>query len=63
MEGAGVGQTREHAQLVRSLGVEQLAVVVTKLDTVDSSPQVGMQHPRNRVRLDRQQVSGRDIVC
>ena len=29
----GGGQTREHAQLARSLGVEQLAVVVTKLDT------------------------------
>jgi elongation factor 1 alpha-like protein len=28
----GGGQTREHAQLARSLGVEQLAVVVTKLD-------------------------------
>jgi sulfate adenylyltransferase subunit 1 (EFTu-like GTPase family) len=26
------GQTREHAQLARSLGVEQLVVVVTKLD-------------------------------
>jgi translation elongation factor EF-1alpha len=31
--GAGGGQTREHAQLARSLGVEQLAVVVSKLDT------------------------------
>ncbi|EFN56452.1 hypothetical protein CHLNCDRAFT_35207 [Chlorella variabilis] len=30
---AGGGQTREHAQLARSLGVEQVAVVVTKLDT------------------------------
>ena len=29
----GGGQTREHAQLARSLGVEQAAVVVTKLDT------------------------------
>ena len=31
--GGSGGQTREHAQLARSLGVEQLAVVVTKLDT------------------------------
>lgn len=29
------GQTREHALLVRSLGVSQLCVVVNKLDTVD----------------------------
>jgi len=27
------GQTREHAQLAKSLGVDQLAVVVSKLDT------------------------------
>jgi hypothetical protein len=26
------GQTKEHAQLARSLGVEQLAVVISKLD-------------------------------
>ncbi|EIE22483.1 hypothetical protein COCSUDRAFT_47906 [Coccomyxa subellipsoidea C-169] len=31
--GMGGGQTREHAQLARSLGIEQLAVVISKLDT------------------------------
>ncbi|PSC70924.1 HBS1 isoform X1 isoform B [Micractinium conductrix] len=36
---AGGGQTREHAQLARSLGVEQVAVVVTKLDTCDFDQQ------------------------
>lgn len=37
-QGAAVGgQTKEHAQLARSLGVEQLAVVVSKLDTCDYS--------------------------
>ena len=40
MDGTGGGQTREHAQLARSLGLEQLAIVVTKLDTV-ADPQVG----------------------
>lgn len=29
---AGVGQTREHVHVARSMGVRQLAVVVTKLD-------------------------------
>jgi elongation factor 1 alpha-like protein len=33
----GGGQTREHAQLARSLGVEQLAVVITKLDACNYS--------------------------
>eukprot|EP00775_Hariotina_reticulata_P011038 gene11038-11193_t len=34
---AGGGQTQEHAQLARSLGVEQMAVVISKLDTCDYS--------------------------
>ena len=33
----GGGQTREHAQLARSLGIEQMAVVVSKLDTCSYS--------------------------
>ena len=36
------GQTREHAQLARSLGVEQLAVVVSKLDTCGYSQARGL---------------------
>jgi elongation factor 1 alpha-like protein len=35
------GQTKEHAQLARALGVEQMAVVISKLDTCDYS-QVGV---------------------
>ncbi|PNW73613.1 hypothetical protein CHLRE_13g565750v5 [Chlamydomonas reinhardtii] len=33
LHGAPGGQTREHAALARSLGIEQMAVVVSKLDT------------------------------
>jgi len=35
----GDGQTREHAQLARSLGIEQIIVVVSKLDTCDFEQQ------------------------
>ena len=35
----GGGQTREHAQLARSLGIEQLTVVVSKLDICNFSEQ------------------------
>ena len=39
MGGPRGGQTREHAQLAFSLGIRQLAVVVSKLDTCDFSQQ------------------------
>ncbi|EFJ41150.1 elongation factor-like protein, partial [Volvox carteri f. nagariensis] len=34
LHGTPGGQTREHAALARSLGIEQMAIVVSKLDTV-----------------------------
>lgn len=39
-DAASGGQTKEHAQLAKSLGVDQLTVVISKLDTCDYS-QVG----------------------
>eukprot|EP00250_Pteridium_aquilinum_P016106 c22946_g1_i1 orf=65-2017(+) len=36
-EGQGVGQTREHTQLIRSFGVEQIVVAVNKMDAIDYS--------------------------
>lgn len=37
MNGCGIGQTREHAQLIRSFGVECIVVVVNKMDVVGYS--------------------------
>lgn len=37
MDGNGVGQTREHAQLIRSFGVENIIVLVNKMDVVGYS--------------------------
>ena len=42
------GQTREHAQLIRSFGVEQIIVAVNKMDVVEYS--------KERFDLIRQQV-------
>lgn len=33
----GGGQTREHVQLAQSLGIDQIAIVITKLDTCNDS--------------------------
>lgn len=35
MDGYGIGQTREHAQLIRSFGVEQIIIAVNKMDIVE----------------------------
>lgn len=37
MDGMGIGQTREHAQLIRSFGVEQIIIAVNKMDAVEYS--------------------------
>lgn len=39
MEGNGFGQTKEHAQLIRSFAVEQIIIAVNKMDVVEFSEQ------------------------
>ncbi|KAL5982951.1 hypothetical protein ACLOJK_017031 [Asimina triloba] len=47
MEGHGGGQTKEHAQLIRSFGVEQIIVAVNKMDVVEYSKE-RFDHPPAR---------------
>lgn len=53
------GQTREHAVLVRSLGVTQLAVAINKLDTVSWS-KVRFDEITQKLRTFLKQVGFRD---
>uniref|UniRef100_A0A182QBA3 Tr-type G domain-containing protein n=1 Tax=Anopheles farauti TaxID=69004 RepID=A0A182QBA3_9DIPT len=53
------GQTREHALLVRSLGVSQLGVVVNKLDTVGWSKE-RFEEIVNKLRVFLKQAGFRD---
>ncbi|XP_051172070.1 protein HBS1 [Leptopilina boulardi] len=55
------GQTREHAILLRSLGVSQLAVVVNKLDTVEWSKE-RFNEIVNKMSIFLKQVGFRDAV-
>lgn len=54
------GQTREHALLVRSLGVSQLVVAINKLDTVDWSEE-RMKEVRHSLRQFLKGVGYKDI--
>ena len=55
------GQTREHALLVRSLGVSQLIVAVNKLDTVDWSQERFDEIVRKLGKFLKTQVGFKDI--
>jgi elongation factor 1 alpha-like protein len=56
-DAASGGQTKEHAQLAKSLGIDQLTVVVSKLDTCDYS------QVRDRRLLSRRQQEARQLVA
>lgn len=56
----GGGQTREHIQLAQSLGIEQIVVVITKLDTC-SDPKSRFSHIKESME-DFMQKSGYDTV-
>lgn len=53
------GQTREHALLVRSLGITQLAVAINKLDTVAWSQQ-RFDEIRDKLKLFLRQAGFRE---
>lgn len=53
------GQTREHALLVRSLGITQLAVAINKLDTVSWSKQ-RFDEIRDKLKIFLKQAGFRD---
>lgn len=53
------GQTREHALLVRSLGITQLAVTINKLDTV-SWDQQRFEEIRDKLKIFLKQAGFRE---
>ncbi|KAJ8668190.1 hypothetical protein QAD02_009853 [Eretmocerus hayati] len=55
------GQTREHALLLRSLGVSQISVVVNKLDTVDWSKE-RFNEIVNKISVFLKQAGFRDAI-